>query len=447
MLVAGSSRAPSHRRRDCPIVRPVINEQKIKDLYLTHVGSVEAERAAGAGEARFVLLDLHALGTIGHSYATLGASDGPLQHELVLDAVEPFASFGDALEAIARAAPVLAPQVVIPFAFPDTPFTALVCLPLDDAGGSFSLSKTGGPPYAFRLAPLTPAEQALAERDPGRMIDLLRDAYAFTADRYRACLVDVPPPPPAARTEIALQRRQARAALVALQADVLRQHGPREDAGTPGTRRRRRDNGRLFPGSHLALLSWVEETIREALLPYVRHPARVAYFFGEFIYVTFATHPDAVRMIDRALDPRNLPRPVTADPRRQVEEASRSVTEALAVAIARCHPGTSETAILAQAQPAIREALSTFDPADEIPLENHVWATLLPALYEGLDELKQPATRGLPQVFRRTAQSEAVLEYEPDPRPPLVRLKEISARLATGLVTAYAAGLRGQLPK
>jgi hypothetical protein len=233
---------------------------------------------------------------------------------------------------------------------------------------------------------------------------------------------------------------------VALQADVLREHSPRKGAGTTGTRRKRRDHGRLLPGSHLGLLAWAEETIRKALLPYVRHPARVTYLFGEFIYVTFATHPDAVRMLDRALDPRNLPRPVATDPREQAEAASRSVTEALAVAIARCHPGTSEAAILAQAPPAIREALSTFDPADEIPLENHVWATLLPALYEGLDELKQPATRGLPKVFRRTAQNEAVLEYEPDPRLPLVRLAEIGARLATGLVTAYAAGLRGQLP-
>ena len=29
----------------------------------------------------------------------------------------------------------------------------------------------------------------------------------------------------------------------------------------------------------------------------------VLHLFAELIYVTFATHPDAVRMIDRAIDP------------------------------------------------------------------------------------------------------------------------------------------------
>jgi hypothetical protein len=424
----------------------VISEQKIRDLYAKHVGEIDAERAVGADEARFVILELHALGTSGHAYATLGAREGPLQHELVLDTIEPFPPFGEALEATVRAAPALAPGVIVPCVIPETPFTALLCLPFDDAEGSFSLSKAGTPPYAFRLAPLTPAEQALAAREPGRVIDLLRAAYAFTADRYRTCLVDVPPPSPAARTEVALQRRQARAALLALQADVLREHGPRSPAATSRMERGRRDDARLYPGAHPGLLACVEHMIREALSPSDRHPPMITYLFGEFIYVTFATHPDAVRMLDRALDPRNLPCPAPGDPRRQAA-ASSSVIEALAVAITRCHPGEREAAILAGAQPAIRDALSTFDPADEIPLENHVWATLLPVMYAGLDDLKLPSTRGMPKVFRRTAQNEAMLEYEPDPRPPLLRLQDISVRLATELVTAYAAGLRGQLPE
>jgi hypothetical protein len=75
-----------------------------------------------------------------------------------------------------------------------------------------------------------------------------------------------------------------------------------------------------------------------------------------------------------------------------------------------------------------------------------VWAAVLPAMYESLEDLKQPAVRGMPRVFRRVAQNEAMLEYEPDPRPPLTRFREIAERLAIGLVTAYAAGLRGQLP-
>jgi len=421
----------------------VLTEQRIRNRHAQLLGTIEAERAAGT-DAGFAILDIHSVEVLGHTYATLGASKGPLQHEIAMDATEAFPPYSDAIEAVVRGAPALAPGAVVPHAIPETPFTALLCLPFDDKEGSFSLRREGGPPYAFRLAPLTAAEQALAEREPERVTELLRAAYAFRADRYRPCLVDVPPPTPAARTEVARQRRQERAALLALQADVRREHAPRVRVGLFMSQRRQ--DYRLYPGSHVALVACVEDFIRKALEPYTRHPASITYLFGEFIYVTFATHPDAVRMLDRALDPRHLPRPAAGDDLHRQAAASRDVTEALAVAVARCHPGESEAAILARAQPAIRDALATLDPADEIPVENHVWATMLPVMYESLDALKQPATRGMPGVFRRVARSEALLEYEIDPRPPMLRLKEISARIATELVTAYAAGLRGQLP-
>ena len=421
----------------------MLNTQKVRARHEDRLGSIARERAAGAGDTAFSILDIHPSEVFGHTYATLGAARGALQGEIAIDATEDFPPYSDALDTVARAAPALAPGVVVPYAIPETPFTALLCLPFDDNEGSFSLSKEGGPPYAFRLAPLTAAEQALAEREPDRVTELLRAAYAFRADRYRACVVDVPPPPPAARTEIALQRRQERAAVLALQANMRRAHGSR--AGKGRFTHRRRQDYRLLPGAHIGLVASIEAFIHEALAPYVRHPASVTYLFGEFIYVTFATHPDAVRMLDRALDPRHLPRPAAGDDLQRQAAASRDVTEALAVAIARCHPGESAKAILAGAQPAIRNTLETFDPSDEIPVENHVWASMLPVMYEGLDALKQPATRGMARVFRYVAQNEALLEYEPDPRPPLRRIEDISNRLATELVTAYAAGLRGQL--
>jgi hypothetical protein len=119
--------------------------------------------------------------------------------------------------------------------------------------------------------------------------------------------------------------------------------------------------------------------------------------------------------------------------------------EGLAIALTRLHPSESETALLARGAQAALEARASFDPADEMPLENHVWAAALPAMYEGLDDLNLPAVRGMPKVFQRAAENETMLEYEPDPRPPMVRLNEIAARLATQLVLAYAAGLRQQL--
>ena len=213
---------------------------------------------------------------------------------------------------------------------------------------------------------------------------------------------------------------------------------------------------RLEPGAHASLINWVEQMIRLALTPYVRHPPAVTHFFGEFIFVTFATHPDAVRMLDRALDPRALPRPAAGTlghagghpqpPGHEAAAASLHVASSLAIALARCHRGESEAALLARGQAAIGDALATFDPEDEIPVENHVWACLIPVLYEGLADLQPPPVRGMPRVFRRVAQHEAMLEYEPDPRPPLVRLLYITRRLSTELVTAYAAGLRRQLP-
>ena len=427
----------------------VLTKDRILERYRKHIGwinapsaSPEAERADGSAQAPCDILEFRALQGIGHGYATLGASNGPLQHELVIVTIEHFAPYDAALVAIARAAPALAPGVVLSHAIPDTPFTALLCLPLADIEGSFALGPAGAPPFALRLAPLTAAEQALAERDVGRVVDLLRSAYAYTADRYRPCLVDVPPSPPASRTEIAMQRRQARAAILALRAEVLREHGPQKREMPVDTMPERETKGRIHLGSYDSLIYWVEQTIRHALRPYLRHPPPTILVFAEFIYVTIVTHPDAVRMVEGAVDPRNLPRQTGDGP----DAATRRVTETLAITVARCHRQDSEAPLLALGLPAVREALTTFDPADEIPLENHVWAAVVPTLYEGLEDMKRPALRGMHRVIRRVAQSEAMLEYEPDPRPPLMRLGEIVARLAIELVTAYAAERRGQLP-
>ncbi len=413
-------------------------DEKIKDLYLHHVGAVASQRAAGTEDAPFVLLELYSGGTGNSAYATLGAAVGPLQHEIFLSSLEASPTFAEAIEAVARAAPALAVGAVLPHALPGTPFTALLVLPLADKAGSFALGKAGAPPYAFRLAALTAAEQALAEQEPDRVVSLLRYADAFSVDRHRGCLVDLPEPPPAARTEIAKDRREKRAALLALQAKVLGEHGALRGSGRPRS-------DRLYRGNQAGLVDFSEAVIEGALSPYVRHPAPVLYLFAEFIYVTFATHPDAVRMIDRALDPRNLPKPHGGDPGSIAVSATRRTVEGLAIALTRLHPSESETALLARGAQAALEARATFDPADEIPLENHVWAATLPAMYEGLDDLKLPAVRGMPKVFRRAAENETMLEYELDPRPPMVRLNEIAARLATQLVLAYAAGLRQQL--
>lgn len=426
--------------RSSRILAAVIHDEKIQDLYLHHAGTVASQRAAGTKDAPFVLLELCSVSTGEPAYATLGASAGPLQHEIFLGSLGASPQLAEAVEAVARAAPALAFGAVIPHALPGTPFTALLVLPLlEDEEGSFALGKAGAPPYAFRLAPLTAAEQALAEREPDRVVALLRYACAFSVDRHRGCLVDVPEPSPAARTEIAMERRQTRAALLALQAKVLAEHGARNRAEELPM------SERLYRGRQEGLIGFSENVIATALSPYVRHPAPVAYLFGEFLYVTLATHPDAVRMIDRALDPRNLPQPHGGDPGQLAVAASRRTVEGLAVAITRFHPEESEAALVARGAQAALEARETFDPEDEIPLANHIWAAALPAMYEGLDDLKPPAVRGMPKVFRRAAENERMLEYERDPRPPLLRLQEIVPRLATQLVLAYAAGLRQQL--
>jgi hypothetical protein len=424
--------------RGSRILAAVSPDEKIKDLYLHHVGAVTSQRAAGAEDAPFVLLELRSGDTGDPAYATLGAAAGPLQHEIFLRSLEASPIFAEAIEAVARAAPALAFGAVLPHALPGTPFTALLVLPLADKAGSFALGKAGAPPYAFQLAPLTSAEQALAEREPERVVALLRYADALSVDRHRGCLVDLPAPPPAARTEIAMDRRQTRVALLALQAKVLGEHGARRGSGRPRS-------DRLYRGHQAGLVDFSEAVIEGALSPYVRHPAPVVYLFAEFLYVTFATHPDAVRMIDRALDPRNLPQPQGGDPGQIAVAATRRTVEGLAIAIARLHPGASDVALLARGAQAALDARATFDPADEIPLENHVWAAALPAMYESLDDLRLPAVRDMAKVFRRAAENERLLEYELDPRPPMVRLNEIAARLATQLVLAYAAGLRQQL--
>ena len=288
----------------------VSSDEKIKHLYLHHVGAVASQRAAGTEDAPFALLELRSGGTGDLAYATLGAAAGPLQHETFLSSLEASPTIAEALAAVARAAPALAVGAVVPHALPGTLFTALLVLPLADKEGSFALGKAGAPPYAFQLAPLTSAEQALAEREPDRMVALLRYAGALSVDRHRGCLVDLPAPPPAARTEIVMDRRQTRVALLALQAKVLGEHGVRRGSGRPRS-------DRLYRGHQAGLVDFSEAVIEGALSPYVRHPAPVVYLFAEFLYVTFAIHPDAVRMTDRALDSRNLPQPMAAIPGRE----------------------------------------------------------------------------------------------------------------------------------
>jgi hypothetical protein len=320
----------------------VSHDQKLRDLYLDHVGTVENERPASSEGPPFVALELVSSTTGDRFYATLGASAGPLHHEIYLGSLDPFPQCAETVEAVARAAPLLAVGAVLPHALLGTHFTALLVLPLEDREGSFAVGKAGAPPYAFRVAPLTAAEQALAERDPGRVVALLRYACAFSVDRYRACLVDLPEPAPAARTEIAADRRQTRTALLTLQAKVLAEHGGRH------TMAYRPMEVRLFRGNHEGLVTFSEAMICHAVSPYLRHPAPVAYLFAEFLYLTLATHPDAVRMIDRALDPRNLPRSHGGDPGQEAVAASRRTVEGLAIAITRLHPGESDVALVAR---------------------------------------------------------------------------------------------------
>jgi hypothetical protein len=415
---------------------PTTTLHRIRDAYQKRFGTLVTSRFAGTEDAPFFLLELRGADAGAYTYATFGASAGPLEHEIAIVAAEPFPPLGEALAAVARDAQALAPGGVVACAVPGTPFTALLILPADQ-DGSFSASVAAGAPlHVLVAAPLTAAERALAERDPGEARSRLRAAYALTADPHRACTVDLPPPPPAARTEIAARRREKRAAVLVLQGNVLREHGARGPSA--------RSEQVRIPGCwpH-RLLGAVEGMIYRALAPYAeRHPAPVAYLFAEFLYVTFASHPDAVRLLDRALDPRDVPRLAAGDGGRQAAEASRRAVLGLAVAVARCHLREDAAALFARGQAAIPEVLATFDPGDEIPLENHVWAAALPVLYEGLEDLKPPAVRGLPRAFRLTARDELLLEYEPDPRPPLVRAGAIAARIATELVAAYADGLR-----
>jgi hypothetical protein len=82
----------------------VIPDEKIKDLYLHHAGTVASQRAAGTVDAPFVLLELCSVKTGEPAYATLGASAGPLQHEIFLGSLVPFPQLAEAVEAVARAA-------------------------------------------------------------------------------------------------------------------------------------------------------------------------------------------------------------------------------------------------------------------------------------------------------------------------------------------------------
>jgi hypothetical protein len=123
-------------------------------------------------------------------YASFGASRSGSGNELFLTAAGPFSAFQSVVEDLAASAPRgIEPLQILRAFMRFTPFDAVIVLPEED--GTFPLGKLDGTlRRAFRIVPLTRAERLLGEREPARLLDLLRAAGALVSDPFRACVVE-----------------------------------------------------------------------------------------------------------------------------------------------------------------------------------------------------------------------------------------------------------------
>lgn len=414
-----------------------LDAETIQGKYLAHFMGFPDARTVEDAATPFEVLHYRVADGVHYGYATLGLSSGPVGHEIavVTQARRSSVAMAAVTAGVARAAPPdLTPLTVVPYAIDGTPFEAMFFLPVPN--GTIVLGQVDGEPcYLLNAVPITRAERELSERDPVRLLEMLRAAHALEADLHRACVVTTPTPPQAL-TEAAAERRKARAVLVKAGQELREREAARaRRAGEEDEEREpdgpahdvHADTVRLAPYDRDGLVLTAQAIVELAVHPFVHAlPPRVAFLVGEVIYVTLATHPDAVRLLDAVVDP--------DEPRAEI--TAEKVASDLVAAIGRCHPAEDPTRLSSAARAAIEGAAGTFDAKDEIPMENHAWARALPAVYASVRILGTRQDDHVREGIAVMAEREELLEYEWDPRPPLARLREIAARIAVELVFA-----------
>jgi len=144
------------------------------------------------------------------------------------------------------------------------------------------------------------------------------------------------------------------------------------------------------------------------------------------------THPEALRLVEALLGEAILP-PAT--------EGSDAVARACARRIAafdgRILRASGPDEVERRLRRGLLGAPGKRAPEDEIPYENHAWACMVEALYEGTHDTSSVVGRSVAAALQAGLDRSRRLELDPSTVPPLPRLVEMLHAVAVAMFFGY----------
>lgn len=383
-------------------------------------------------------------------YATFGAHS---RWELVVVAAAPLSGLVGALMTVGLMDPEgLSPYQLLEVDVERTPFAGLLVAPPED--GSFVVEETdGGRREVYRLIPITQGERAMAaELGPREVYRRVRAADALVADPLRDCTVTPQRTALWRMTEGPVLMRDLGEQLDATELRLERLRARPERGAQPASFERAAPQIRAYL-RHLAsglpfppaLGAWVVAPgtplekrlarLAEVLVKRsVEHwtvfvPEELCAALAEMASLTILTHPEALRLVETLLGENVLP-PAT--------EGSNAVARECSWRIATFDGRARRVSGRVEVERRVCEgfvgAAARRAPEDEIPYENHVWACMVEALYEGGVDGRAVAA-ALQEGIDRSRR----LEPDPSTAPPLPRLMEMLHAVTVAMFVGYCA--------
>src|SRR5262245_60470582 len=105
---------------------------EVRDQYVARFGRLVASHLTGTGHGAFFVLQFQSHDRSTHAFASLGASGERCLCEVAIVARRPMRDLVAVAALAARRARALSPGVLIPCALLDTPFSAFLCLPMQE---------------------------------------------------------------------------------------------------------------------------------------------------------------------------------------------------------------------------------------------------------------------------------------------------------------------------
>ena len=393
-------------------------------------------------------------------YASFGASRKGCGNELFLTATKPFPEFDSVVEDLAASAPRgLEPFQIVPAVMRFTPFDAVLVLPA--AEGTFPVGELDGSSCrAFRIVPLTRAERLLGERDPARLLDLLRAAGALVSDPFRACVIE-PTRDGGRRANLAELLRRERRALRKSEKRVERTRGRDMPAILV-------EGAETFLAEHQAALasleSWVPVVFPEPDAPELRSeevltglyrqllddvlrssvelyaglvPSRVGELFRVFTFLVVGRHPWIVPIKYEAVIGEGRER--ANDELIDQELRLEIFLDLLVNGMPHFFPTTKVKETRARGRAVAKGAMGTLDPGSADPWEVQVWSITATAVCleaAPLDAEDRPAAaRALREAGDLAAR--LIAEVGRDAAPARLRLARIATTISRTLYRSF----------